>query len=224
VRAVIRVLVSFLGLAGLAVTTAWAQHPQTREGFWIGFGFGYGTAGLTCDACGSTTREGPQTREGFWIGFGFGYGTAGLTCDACGSTTREGSASGYVKLGGTLNKSVLLGGEVDAWTKGESGVTVTLGNVSAAAYLYPAPQTGFFFKGGVGYANLRVSNSGTATANGFGFVVGAGYDIRVGRNISLTPVANFYWGGDGDLKESGTTIDTGYKHNVFDFGLGITFH
>jgi len=76
----------------------------------------------------------------------------------------------------------------------------------------------------VGYANLRVSNSGTATANGFGFVVGAGYDIRVGRNISLTPVANFYWGGDGDLKESGTTIDTGYKHNVFDFGLGITFH
>ena len=191
-RAVIRVLVSFLGLAGFAVTTAWAQHPQTREGF--------------------------------WIGFGFGYGTAGLTCDACGSTTREGSASGYVKLGGTLNKSVLLGGEVDAWTKSESGATVTLGNVSAAAYLYPAPQTGFFFKGGVGYANLRVSNSGTATANGFGFVVGAGYDIRVGRNISLTPVANFYWGGDGDLKESGTTIDTGYKHNVFDFGLGITFH
>ena len=28
-----------------------AQHPQTRQGFGISFGFGAGSAGLTCDDC-----------------------------------------------------------------------------------------------------------------------------------------------------------------------------
>ena len=64
----------------------------------------------------------------------------------------------------------------------------------------------------------------SATATGFGFLTGLGYDIRVGKNISLTPVFNFYFGSDGDLKSNGTTIDSHYKHNVYDFGLGITFH
>src|SRR5438094_10350902 len=57
-RAVTRVVVSCVGLACLAATTAWAQHPQTRQGFWIGFGFGYGSLGLSCDGCNSIDREG----------------------------------------------------------------------------------------------------------------------------------------------------------------------
>ena len=176
---------------------------------------------------GSVLAQRPQTREGFWIGFGFGYGSADLkspTLDSLGATGREGGATGFVKLGGTLSKSVLLGGEVNAWVKSVSGVTTTLGNVSAAAYFYPAPQTGFFLKGGVGYGSTRVSNSGSATASGFGFVAGVGYDVRVGANVSLTPVANFYFGSDGDMTENGTKVFSSLKHNVFDFGLGITFH
>jgi len=88
----------------------------------------------------------PQTREGFWIGFGFGYGSADLkspTLDSLGATGREAGATGFVKLGGTLSKSVLLGGEVNAWVKSEGGVTFTVGNVSAAAYFYPAPSRTF---------------------------------------------------------------------------------
>lgn len=119
---------------------------------------------------------------------------------------------------------MLLGGEVNVWTKSDSGLTVDLGNVSAAVYFYPAPASGFFLKGGLGFASTRFHNSGTATASGVGFITGIGYDVRVGRNISITPVANFFFGSDGDLKENGTTVDTGYRHNVFDFALGITFH
>ncbi len=88
----------------------------------------------------------PQTREGFWIGFGFGYGSADLkspTLDSLGATGREAGATGFVKLGGTLSKSVLLGGEVNAWVKSEGGVTFTVGNVSAAAYFFPAPSRTF---------------------------------------------------------------------------------
>ena len=182
---------------------------------------------LAAGMAGRVLAQHPQTREGFWIGFGFGYGSSDLkspTLDSLGATAREGGATGFVKLGGTLSKSVLLGGEVNAWVKSEGGATFTIGNVSAAAYFYPAPQTGFFLKGGVGYGSVRFSNSGSATASGFGFVAGVGYDIRVGGNISLTPVANFYFGSDGDMTENGTKVFSSVKHNVLDFGLGITFH
>jgi len=178
-------------------------------------------------AAGSALAQHPQRREGFWIGFGFGYGSADVKSDTIpAAATRESGPTGFIKLGGALSKKVLLGGEVNAWRKSESGATFTIGNVSAAAYFYPAPATGFFLKGGVGFADFRISvdNGGSATATGFGFLTGLGYDIRVGKNISLTPVFNFYFGSDGDLKSNGTTIDSHYKHNVYDFGLGITFH
>jgi len=166
----------------------------------------------------------PQVRKGFWIGFGFGYGSSNVSCDSCGSASRESGGTGFIKLGGTVSDKVLLGGEINAWTKSSGGVTADLGNVSFAAYFYPQPKSGFFVKGGVGFATTRLHNSGTADANGYGFVMGLGYDIRVGTNISITPVANFYFGSDGDLTESGSTLETGWKHNVYDFGLGITFH
>ena len=191
-RGVTRVLVSFVGLACLAATTAWAQHPQTREGFWIGFGFGYGSAKPSCDGCGTL-----DSRGGF---------------------------TGFLKLGGTLSKRVLLGGEVNAWTKADSGVTDQLGNVSAAVYYYPAVSSGFFLKGGVGFSSFREMDGATADGTGVGFVAGLGYDVRVGGNISITPVGNFYFGSVGDLKVSGATNSTGWKQHVFDFGLGITFH
>src|SRR5438445_3708335 len=59
-----------------------------------------------------------------------------------------------------------------------------------------------------------------------GGTAGVGYDIRVGRNVSLTPVANFVYGGVGDLNVSGggAPFATGWKQNVVDFGLGVTFH
>jgi hypothetical protein len=44
------------------------------------------------------------------------------------------------------------------------------------------------------------------------------------RGVNAAPVANFYRRSDGDPKENGTTLDTRYKHDVNDFGLGITFH
>lgn len=40
-----------MALLVLGVSVVSAQHPQTRQGFWIGFGFGYGS--YTCTGCGS---------------------------------------------------------------------------------------------------------------------------------------------------------------------------
>src|SRR2546425_4480101 len=105
-RAVTRFLASLGALLIMTIPALSAQHPQTREGFWIGFGFGYGSRHESCDGCGSAT---------------------------------DGGVSSFLKLGGTLSKSVLLGGSVNAWTKSQSGLTERLGNVTASLFYYPAP-------------------------------------------------------------------------------------
>lgn len=179
--------------------------------------------------CGSTAwAQHPQVRKGFWIGFGGGYGSAQFSCDGCGTSTREGSGVGDLRLGGVLSPKLLLGGDIVAWTKKESGATVTVGNVTAAVYYYPATSSGLFLKGGVGASMFHgeVSSTVTATADGkgFGFTFGAGYDLRVGRNISITPVGNFVWGHVGEVKTGSTVLASGWKQNFFEFGLDITFH
>ena len=152
----------------------------------------------------ASAQEG-QTRQGFWIGGGLGYGSLG--CDGC---DRLGGVSGYMKLGGTFRQNVLMGVEINGWTRSEFGQTMTMGNLSGAAYWYPMSDGGLFVKGGLGYS---VVDDGFASETGFGLLGGLGYDIRVGRNLSLTPVANWYSGSfsPGSL-------------NVLDIGLGITSH
>ncbi|MGH7698978.1 MAG: outer membrane beta-barrel protein [Gemmatimonadales bacterium] len=175
-------------------------------------------AALALVAASAAAAQRPQTRQGFWIGFGFGYGSAGLSCDGCGSIDREGAVSGYLKLGGTLSPKVLLGGETNGWTKDIGGSTVTLGNASLAAYFYPQPAGGLYLRGGVGVASY--AEEGIDSQTGFGLTFGVGYDVRVGNNVSITPVGNFNWGSVGDLDAE----VRGLKQNVFQLAVGVTFH
>ena len=153
-------------------------------------------------------------RQGFWIGGGLGYGSMGLSCDFCDGLDREGGLSGYFKLGGTFRQNVLLGVETNGWTKSENGATVTMANLSGAAYWYPMATAGFFVKGGAGYSVLRGDDGTTSDSDsGFGLLAGLGYDVRVGQNLSITPVANWFRGG----------FD-GASTNVIQLGLGVTSH
>jgi hypothetical protein len=155
-----------------------------------------------------------QTRQGFWIGGGLGYGSMGISCDACADVGREGSISGYAALGGTLRQNILLGVEMNGWTKSEGVGSVTMGNISGAAYWYPMPAQGLFLKAGAGYSNLR-ADDGTVSASdgGFGLLGGVGYDIRAGRNLSITPVANWFRG----------SFNNG-SADVLQLGVGVTAH
>ena len=165
----------------------------------------------------------PQTREGFWIGFGFGAGSARETCDGCGDTTVTG-ATGFVKLGGTLNDKVLLGGELMVWTKDYNPGTETLGSATFIVQYYPAVRSGFFVKGGVGFSDYDFRNGASVTGAGPGITLGVGYDIRVARNFSITPTIDFWGGSPGDLKSGSSTVATGWKQTVADFNLSVTFH
>src|SRR2546423_15039740 len=50
-------------LAGLcaAASAARAQCPERRDGFWIGFGLGYGSSQVPCDTCRRVSRQGGVT-------------------------------------------------------------------------------------------------------------------------------------------------------------------
>lgn len=166
-----------------------------------------------------------RRRDGFWIGFGLGYGSANISCDSCASGPRTGGIAGFVQLGGTVNRHVRIGGAVHAWWHSDGIATETLSNVGAALYYYPDVRSGFFLSGGLGLSNYHVDSSPSFDGWGWGFTAGAGYDVRVGRDVSLTPAVTYAYGGVGDVNESGVgTIVTGWKQNVIDLGLGVTFH
>ena len=186
------------------------------------------TAALLIGAAGGAgtlQAQHPQVRDGFWISFGLGYGSAGISCDApCGDFDRESGFTSYVRLGGTMNDRVLLGGDLSAWTKTSNGATSTLGHMVATLVFYPAPASGFFLRGGAGFAVYTESNGSNASGTGAGLVAGAGYDIRVGRNISMTAFVDFMLGSVGDLDDGGAVVATGFSQNVIHAGLGVTFH
>src|SRR2546429_6230000 len=59
-----RIVARLIALGGVLMTVApaaRAQYPQRREGFWIGFGLGYGSANISCDNCSSGARTGGVT-------------------------------------------------------------------------------------------------------------------------------------------------------------------
>jgi len=182
------------------------------------------TAALVVLTAGAASAQRPQTRQGFWIAFGLGYGSAKLSCGGCDAGS-DGGATGHIRLGGTLNQRLLLGGDVTGWAKEESGVTATVGAVSFVAQYYPMPASGLFVKGGVGYSGIVfVATGQEVTGTGFGLSAGAGYDVRVGRNISITPLVDFLYGGSRELQLNGTTLLDGVSSTLISFGLGVTFH
>jgi hypothetical protein len=188
----------------------------------------FGALAVTQTAAWAQTH--PQTRSGFWLSTGLGYGSANASFEGDEGGGRDGALTAHLRLGGKIGERTLLGCETNVWTRPETEATVTLGNVSAALYFYPVPGSGFFVKAGAGFGTADFTFKTldqTASGMGPGFIAGAGYDYRIGKNVSLTPMATYYLGWPGELKlgnGEGATVTTGFKHNVLEVGLGITFH
>ena len=143
---------------------------------------------------------------------------------------REKGPAGFLKLGGTLNQRVLLGAEVNVWTSSSEGETLDFGTVTGTVTFYPWASSGFFVKGGAGLSlvSADVLKDGKLITvdlgDGFGAVAGIGYDLRIRRNLSLTPVCNFYLGWPGDLRVGVETVARNWRFNVVEISLGLTFH
>lgn len=155
-------------------------------------------------------QQNPQTRQGFWISFGIGYGSLG--CDDCDDERRSGT-NVNLRMGGTLSQRLLIGGELNGWTKSEGDATLTVGNFGPVLLFYPNPNGGLFLKGGIGMASASIDlGSVEFDETGVGITIGIGFDARVGRNFALTPYFDIL-GGNFDFGSV----------NQFAFGLGFTW-
>ena len=176
----------------------------------------------------TSTAHAQQTHEhrGFWIGFGLGGGI-NLGDGLDGESLAGGS--GYLRLGGTPNQRVLLGFEGIGWSREQSGSMLGRGNGSFVVLFYPTMDGGLFVKGGVGGASVsRVSVEGntttTTTENGFGATLGAGWDVRIGRNLYLAPGVDFLFQAFGEQEEDPILGTIPSTNSILLFTLGLTWH
>jgi outer membrane protein with beta-barrel domain len=179
-----------------------------------------------------------QDRAGGWLGVGGGWGSANLTSDEMDEsddTGRENSGVVYFNGGYAVNPHVLVGGELNLWTKsfddqGLGGTAdVNFYNVLGTVTVYPSAGVGgFFMKGGagVGFFDMNAKAAGVTVnfdlGKGLAAIAGGGYDIPVGR-LTITPAVNYWYGSTGDMKVLGETLLTGVSHNVITTTVGVTW-
>ena len=148
----------------------------------------------------------PQVRSGFWFNIGLGYGTLG--CEDC--ISRDDGLSGGLSLGTAIGDRVLFGIGTTGFAKEVLGEMLSVGTLDARIRFYPVKTSGFFMNVGAGLGSLSY---GGESEFGFGMMLGVGWDIRVGRNVSLTP----FWNG---FAMANSYVDA----NVGQIGIGVTIH
>lgn len=174
-------------------------------------------------------------RRGFWLEFGGGPATARVACAGCSSVTTATGSSGYLRLGGTVSRGVLLGVELASFSDERFGfhtdpdrrVKAETASLGILALWYPW-RGGFFLKGGVGLAGGDFTvrpDSGqrrTVNGNGVGMNFGVGYDLNLSGRLALTATAAASIAAIGDLVLPTVTIDDAIA-SVYHLNLGLTF-
>lgn len=168
-----------------------------------------------------TMSDEPETEgtmhQGFWIGFGMGGGSLGLSGDASG-LDRESGLSGNFRVGGHISPRFLVGGETNGWYKDQDGATLSVGALSLVGYFYPLPSSGFFVKGGLGYARMSVEAfGGSGAASGGSAQVGLGYDFAIGSHTALNLYTNY-------VATSISEDDFSLNPNFLQLGAGIAWY
>jgi hypothetical protein len=173
----------------------------------------------------------PATHEGFFIGVGIGGGSLKVKFDGVdGSveTDSETGGAGSVHLGFAISPKVLLGLDLQGWTKNyedefsSAEATWTFANVTGCVWFYPTEY--FFLKGGPSIASseLTFEYPGydiSATEEGWGLMLGAGGELRLGSKFALIPQFQFMHQNYGEIAP-----DLDLKVNYFTLTLGVGWY
>lgn len=189
---------------------------------------------LAAPAGAQGTGFGPvaEGRQGFWIGGGFGQGYTDLSCAICGGTQAGGGPSAGLRMGGTVSRQFLLGGEVTGWRKGgELTQTVLTGTLIGT--WYPSVEHGWLVRLGVGYTRYRATE-GNEALNAWlpTLQVSGAYEMRVSPTVSLAPFVGVSASALGamnleDTRNGGFSAERvadDVRVLVLKAGIGITRH
>ncbi len=158
-------------------------------------------------------------RHGFWGALGVGAGGEAFDLrDGAGYSDELYRPTISLRLGGTPSRYVRLGGELQGWIDDHGRRTESLTSVLFITQFYPAPATGLYLKGGLGLGRRQVDFDGFGIGDtGFAGLLGAGWEVRVGRRLYLNPAVDLiqhrYTGRGGDR----------YRERIVNFGIGVLF-
>jgi hypothetical protein len=176
--------------------------------------------GLVLTVAAPLAAQAVPHRDGFFIGFGFGGGGGQISGDE-----DVNGGMGWLTLGGTISQKVRLAADFEGFSP-EDNEDFTVGTSTVAVLFYPSARGNFFLKGGVGASTVTIEGPGAdGTGIGFGTVLGAGYDIRVGRKISITPQFTIFGGKTGDIEDDdGNPIANDVDFGMATISIGVVFH
>lgn len=164
-------------------------------------------------------------RRGLWLGGGLGLGSGKLSCSVCRSDRSSGTA-GYLRVGLTVSKAVLVGVEADGWYKSQDQVDQMLTAVHAVAFLYPRPSSGLFVKAGLGISQFSAKDDrDKVSSQALSIQVGAGYEMLLGHSFSVVPYLTFLGSTGGDVRFNNTVSSTlSANTSLIQAGIGLTLH
>jgi hypothetical protein len=158
-------------------------------------------------------------RRGFWFGIGLGAGGESNDLTGPGYSELFYQPTVSFRAGGTVSRHLRLGGEVLSWFDEQGDAVASLSSLLLVAQFYPLTSAGLYLKAGAGIGRNAVNfDDGFDVGDtGFAGLLGAGYELRLGRRLYLNPtvdlVGHSYSGRfNGD-----------YTERLVNFGLGIVF-
>jgi hypothetical protein len=179
-----------------------------------------GGAATAQDAPRGLVEVSDHGRHGFWGALGVGAGGEAFDLrDGAGYSGELYRPTISLRLGGTPSRYVRLGGEVQGWIDDQGSRTESLTSLLFITQFYPAPATGLYLKGGLGLGRSEVDfDEGFGIGDtGFAGLVGAGWEVRIGRRLYLNPAVDLiqhrYTGRGGDR----------YRERIVNFGIGVLF-
>ena len=179
-----------------------------------------GGAATAQDAPRGLVEVSDHGRHGFWGALGVGAGGEAFDLrDGAGYSGELYRPTISLRLGGTPSRYVRLGGELQGWIDDQGSRTESLTSLLFITQFYPAPATGLYLKGGLGLGRSEVDfDEGFGIGDtGFAGLVGAGWEVRVGRRLYLNPAIDLiqhrYTGRGGDR----------YRERIVNFGIGVLF-